>query len=251
MIHHSYAFPTLKDHEHFTPCHKQHGAMEPNTKLLFEDLMKQMMSMREEMKAGFTAQEATVTKRFTEMEQVVQQCDEHVAALEASMAALDQSFAVSKPEVESSFSLVKLNAFFNREAKAAGNPQSGVLSTRSATARSLAGSPADGPSGHHVGTNHRDHGFERVFTQIHDPVTGTMTQSHPSLNFSNCAEPNSAMDTFKFSNTCSADSRLNLGQLPKLHFPKFDGDHPKLWQSRCENYFEMYSVDTCVAGCGR
>jgi hypothetical protein len=52
--------------------------------------------------------------------------------------------------------------------------------------------------------------------------------------------------TPKFSNTCSAFSRVNLGQLPKLHFPMFDGDHPKLLQSRCENYFEMYSVNPSV-----
>ena len=34
------------------------------------------------------------------------------------------------------------------------------------------------------------------------------------------------------------------GKLPKLHFHRFDGDNPKLWISRCEDYFEMYSVDS-------
>jgi hypothetical protein len=28
-----------------------------------------------------------------------------------------------------------------------------------------------------------------------------------------------------------------------MHFPKFEGENPKLWQSRCENYFDMYYVD--------
>jgi hypothetical protein len=37
-------------------------------------------------------------------------------------------------------------------------------------------------------------------------------------------------------------NRADMGQLPKLHFPKFDGDNPKLWQARCENYFDMYMV---------
>jgi hypothetical protein len=27
----------------------------------------------------------------------------------------------------------------------------------------------------------------------------------------------------------SADFWLNLGKLPKMNFPRFDGDHPKLW----------------------
>lgn len=33
----------------------------------------------------------------------------------------------------------------------------------------------------------------------------------------------------------------NLENLPKLHFPSFDGENPKLWQSRCEDYFLIYS----------
>lgn len=28
-----------------------------------------------------------------------------------------------------------------------------------------------------------------------------------------------------------------LGKLPKLPFPVFDGDNPRLWISRCETYF--------------
>jgi hypothetical protein len=31
-----------------------------------------------------------------------------------------------------------------------------------------------------------------------------------------------------------------------MTFPKFEGENPKLWKSRCENYFEMYSVDSSV-----
>jgi hypothetical protein len=34
-----------------------------------------------------------------------------------------------------------------------------------------------------------------------------------------------------------------LGKLPKLNFPTFDGDNPKLWLSRCEDYFDMYRVE--------
>lgn len=36
------------------------------------------------------------------------------------------------------------------------------------------------------------------------------------------------------------------GQLPKLHFPKFNGENPKLWISRCEDYFQMYSLDSSL-----
>jgi hypothetical protein len=33
-----------------------------------------------------------------------------------------------------------------------------------------------------------------------------------------------------------------LGKLPRLNFPSFDGENPKLWQKRCEDYFAMYGV---------
>lgn len=29
---------------------------------------------------------------------------------------------------------------------------------------------------------------------------------------------------------------------PKMDFPKFDGENPKLWQQECETYFELYHV---------
>jgi hypothetical protein len=39
---------------------------------------------------------------------------------------------------------------------------------------------------------------------------------------------------------------MNLGKLPKVNFPRLEGENPKLWQSRCENYFDMYSVESSV-----
>lgn len=41
----------------------------------------------------------------------------------------------------------------------------------------------------------------------------------------------------------SGFDRNSYGKLPKMHFPQFDGDNPKLWKTRCENYFDMYGVD--------
>ena len=30
--------------------------------------------------------------------------------------------------------------------------------------------------------------------------------------------------------------------IPKIEFPKFDGDPPRLWRDHCEMYFEVYAV---------
>jgi hypothetical protein len=46
------------------------------------------------------------------------------------------------------------------------------------------------------------------------------------------------------SNTFGQHTHFPTGKLPKMNFPKFEGENPRLWKSRCENYFEMYLVDS-------
>jgi hypothetical protein len=31
-------------------------------------------------------------------------------------------------------------------------------------------------------------------------------------------------------------------KIPKLDFPKFNGEHPRVWKERCEKYFSMYNL---------
>jgi hypothetical protein len=50
----------------------------------------------------------------------------------------------------------------------------------------------------------------------------------------------------RFSSNCSYGSRVLLGKLPKVNFPKFEGENPKLWRSRFEVYFDIYSVEPSV-----
>jgi hypothetical protein len=108
---------------------------------------------------------------------------------------------------------------------------------KSATARPSAGFTADGPRGHRQDQHHRDHEFGTVFTQTQIPVKGTSHNKIPAVS-----------PRFPFHSSVSADSKSgaadshHLGRLPKLNFPKFESENPKLWISRCENYFEMYSV---------
>lgn len=39
---------------------------------------------------------------------------------------------------------------------------------------------------------------------------------------------------------------VDLGHLPKLKFPMFDEENPKLWIRRSHDYFELYAVDQLV-----
>jgi hypothetical protein len=44
------------------------------------------------------------------------------------------------------------------------------------------------------------------------------------------------------SNSSFRDSISRSTPFPKLEFPKFAGENPRLWRGRCEIYFEVYSV---------
>ena len=37
--------------------------------------------------------------------------------------------------------------------------------------------------------------------------------------------------------------QYSSSKLPKMDFPVFDGEDPKLWLSRCDDYFDMYMVE--------
>jgi hypothetical protein len=86
--------------------------MDPNLKLLFEDLLKQVheeiKEVWEEIKRRFTVHFDSVNQRFTRIVVEEKARDECVAVLEMAAAAFDNSFATWKPEVEASLGSIKL-----------------------------------------------------------------------------------------------------------------------------------------------
>jgi hypothetical protein len=153
--------------------------MDPNIKLMFDELSKQI---RAEIKDGFTVHEAAFTKRFDEVAAAQQICDVRITNLEEMATTLDKSFTEWRLEVDSSITsvkleLTKLNNFFDRDAQAASSTHPVVLPIRSASARASVGANADGPSGHHIDTSHRDGGFGRVLNLTCIPVMGRCYRS--------------------------------------------------------------------------
>jgi hypothetical protein len=204
--------------------------MDPNIKLVLDELVK----LRTEMKEGFKSQEVAFTKRIDEV--TANDCiyDTRVANLEESTAAFDSSMTAVKLE------LSKLNSFLDRDVRAPGSSSPSILHIESASVCPPAGVTTDGPVGHHSANDHRDCGYGRVYAHTHDPVKGTIP-TPPSMSLLVPFESMPA-DSARF----SPDSRVLLGKLPKMKFPTFDGENPKLWQSHCENYFEMYMVESSV-----
>jgi hypothetical protein len=184
---------------------------------------------------------ATYNSCLDKMGAADQQRDVRVETLESTAQSLDKTLTTWKPKVESSLSAVKLelsklNTFFDRDARSTTNPKSSVLPLRSASTPPSPRAHADGPNGLHVDNNIRDYGFGK-FTQIHAPVKGTIPDPQLTLQSPDHHTPSE-------SNLHSV--KPPVGHLPKLDFPKFDGDHPKLWQLHCESYFKMYSVESSV-----
>jgi hypothetical protein len=99
----------------------------------------------------------------------------------------------------------------------------------------------EGPRGHRTEPYRREGGHGYAYTQGPLPNNGMfdgppppfvpMVQSFPPDGFGD-----NTRDQFVH----------GLGNLPKVPFPGFDGDNPKLWQRRCHDYFTMYSVDPRV-----
>jgi hypothetical protein len=78
---------------------------------------------------------------------------------------------------------------------------------------------------------------------VHPLVTGAckLPTPPPSPKFPGNSLPFSGHH-WRTANPTGAGS----GRLPKMNFPQFDGENPKLWLTRCEDYFELYDLDPTV-----
>jgi hypothetical protein len=207
--------------------------MEPNVKLSIEELMREVHSeihsLRTEMQDSFATQEASINNCVTELTMVAQQREEHVAVLESVAENADKVLSTWKPEVEASLSAIKLELMksnsFTCKGKTLDTSFPGVLSGGSTSSRLSPRFVAAGPNGHCVQTTRQDCGSRVVYTQIHDPVRGTLQQSPPP-HHPNFIEFPGFHDSFKHQNNFGPGSRVHLGKLPKMNFPKFDGENP-------------------------
>jgi hypothetical protein len=96
--------------------------------------------------------------------------------------------------------------------------------------RTTAGVAEIGPDGHHAATTSRRPGVGASRPYISPPARGI--RSHPT----NSTAPRS------FDLTDDTADPRSRSCMPKMDVPRFDGEHPKLWQIQCEDYFEMYET---------
>ncbi|KAJ1269985.1 hypothetical protein BS78_06G020200 [Paspalum vaginatum] len=205
--------------------------MYPNMKSVLEEL-KAMRSSVDDLTASLSKRiefvEKSMTERFQTLESAASAFGEWQPRIESSVEELRQEVGVLRKSV-------------NRVVLDSSPPSATGIFTKpeSTAAAPPAGNPVDGPNGHRHDMNHRAHGLGSVFTHDHVPVKGTSESGQPKFPRSNMHERfEHGPHTF-----VSESSDSHMGRLPKLPFPTFDGDNPKLWIRRSEDYFDLYRVD--------
>jgi hypothetical protein len=149
-------------HCYYTRQQKGLGAMDPNLKSMFEEMMRLMgTKVFKEIAKGFADHDAILNQRFADLSVAEENRNVLIQALEEAATEFDRSFTAWKPEIGSSRSNIrleisKLNKFFERDACVDSASQPGVLGTESAPSRQPAGSRADGPIDHRTDNHTRD-----------------------------------------------------------------------------------------------
>jgi len=87
--------------------------------------------------------------------------------------------------------------------------------------------------------------FGSVLTHTHLPVTGTQIPRDSNLQRSSSLPqfgPHGSGGKFHVESESSAYH--SHSRVPKVNFPGFVGENPKLWISHCRDYFDLYHVDS-------
>ncbi|XP_072151238.1 uncharacterized protein [Setaria viridis] len=207
--------------------------MDPNTKILLDEIHK---CFSDELHKRFAESDLKWEHRFLEAERLH---GDRIVKLEAAAKVFEEW----RPQVDAAVDAVKLELgkltrHWDRSVRDSASAEPGLFPTpQSASERPSASDlTADGPHGHRVDHIHRDDGYGSVFTHTSIPVKGASPIPNPTFPRSHSRPYGNHQDDFY-------QDSVHLGKLPKLQFPVFEGDNPKLWLSRCEDYFEMYRVD--------
>jgi hypothetical protein len=96
-----------------------------------------------------------------------------------------------------------------------------------------------GPDGHRDARLHRGDAPGILGNPLPSPCTGTYTGPPPS-------DPRVGVRFEEFRGGTPPDNTRTPNPTPKMDFPKFDGENPKLWKTQCENYFEVFRVQPCL-----
>lgn len=184
-----------------------------------------------------TEQDAKWEQKFTDL---TTSNDLRVSALERVAGSLEEW----RPSIDATVDDIKLEVgklskHWERAVRARSPP---IILTPAPTPVAVHTSTphtTDKPHGHRVDNSPREGDFGSVTTIVHPPANGVYRLPTPPPKPS-APPPPSPVPRWRGYSPGNSGS----GRLPKLNFPAFDGDNPKLWLSRCVDYFELYDVES-------
>jgi hypothetical protein len=203
--------------------------MDPSSKLLLDEIEKKLTAMDLKWDQRFVDFKRSRDERLVVLEQTCSDVEKWRSSVDA---------ALNDVKLE----LRKMNKQWDQALLEHSGSDQGLL--RRPDPHSDQSPPMlhpDGPVGHREDLHNREQGFGSVTTLIPGPVKGTHNIPPPPP-----ITPRyhgSLLDQFGSRARPSESLGRSLGKLPKLPFPSFDGTNPRLWISRCENYFDMYDVE--------
>ncbi|WVZ88557.1 hypothetical protein U9M48_035065 [Paspalum notatum var. saurae] len=210
--------------------------MDPSTKSIVEEVK----AMRESMDAFCSS----LLKRIDGVEKTL---GDRFQAIETAAVTIDSWKAQINASVDDlRLDLGALRKTVNRVVLEAPHASSaGMLPKPAPMAASTSDAKPDARlDGRRDGVFRQEFEMGRDFTHAHFPHKGMTDPPHPNLPRSNSLPHFGLHDgSDSFSHTVRTNSpEHQSGRLPKLNFPCFDGENPRLWLRHSKDYFELYNV---------
>jgi hypothetical protein len=218
--------------------------MNPETKLILEEMRKSISDHDLKWDQRFSDQESCLTRQIQDSEKTQ---DARVVTLETKQDARFsdlEKFAASfdewRPDIEGTvgdihLEVKKLSLGWGRASVDNPLDTSGVLApapNAGPLPASFLTTPVVGPGLAH---QYRESGPGVVTTLVHSPVKGEhliFPPPNPVHKFPSADTHMSESDPAQVGGIGHDHNKI-----PKVDFPKFDGDQPKLWLSNCIDYF--------------
>ncbi|XP_035823161.1 uncharacterized protein [Zea mays] len=211
--------------------------MNPDTQLILDELSRRFSEHDSKWDRRVAEQESRWNATFSEFTTGQDRC---VGALEQATGVLeDWRMNMEGMMDDLRLEVGKISKNWERAVVDNSSAMAGILApSPPAVEQQPAGVPANRPHGHRVESSHREDGFGSVTTLLHTPVKG-MCSSLPRSPAVHTSEFHQHVGDLSYPTMGGA----MRGRLPKLNFPVFDGENPKLWIRRSHDYFDMYEVE--------
>jgi hypothetical protein len=220
--------------------------MSPETKLIIDEISRRFTEHDLKWDSRFSEQESRLVRQIQDLEKTH---GDRVAMLEGVFKSLDEWKSSIEETIDGTqLEVKKLSRTWAREVVDNPGDSSGVY----AASPSMVGRPPSAKTpdpaailqpvfGHHGEPHQQESGFGVVSTLVHSPVKGEHPLPKPpfphSFGFPKPVGLSSDNQSWE------EGRKSGFNKFPKVNFPVFDGEQPKVWLRDCLDYFELYAVE--------